>query len=409
VSTAPRRPTARLGAWRPIRLVLRREMDERLRARSFWVSTVLLLLAAVAGVVVPAILSRPPVPATVAVVGHPPASARSLVEAASATSGVPARAQRFATITAAEHALVAGKVTCLVIGDQEVLVRPSSELSSRDDALAASLGRALSLDRLSAELPRAERALLDHVPTSVPVRALPSPHRSSPSDPIAALAAAIGVYVLISTYGFRIAGGVAEEKGARVVEVLLATIRPVELLSGKVIGLGLVALGQVVIVAAGALAATLATGGSLLHGASPAVFGVAAAWFVVGYAFYCTAYAAAGASVGRPQDVYNITLPVQLPLLVAYVLAFSAIVSSPGTVDRVLAWLPPTAPISMTVLYGTGHAGVLSVVGSMVLSLVATVAMARLASRVYTGAILRNGQRVSLRRALAHDREILPS
>lgn len=394
--------------WRLIALVARREMNERLRAKSFWISSVLLVVAAVAGVVVPAVLSRPPAPETVAVVGRAPSSARALVALASATSGVPARTERFATVTRAEHALATGAVACLVVGDQEVVVRQSTRLSARQETLAGSLGRLLSLERLDAELPAADRALLEHAPASVPVRTLPTSGRTAPSDPFAALAAAIGVYVLISTYGFRIAGGVAEEKGARVVEVLLAAVRPVELLSGKVLGLGLVALGQVVLIAAGALAASLATGGALLHNASPAVFAVAAGWFVVGYAFYCTAYAAAGASVGRQQDVYNLTLPVQLPLLLAYVLAFTAIVSGPGTVERVLAWLPPTAPISMTVLYGTGHAGVASVLGSMALCLVATVAMARLASRVYAGAILRNGQRVPLRRALAREAEILP-
>lgn len=405
-TTAPGRSSRR--TWHLIGLVARREMNERLRAKSFWISSVLLVVAAVAGVVVPAALSRPPAPAVVGVVGHPPSSARTLVALASATSGTPARATRFATVGAAERALASGVVTCVVVGDQEVLVRPATSLSARDEALADSLGRALALARLDDELPAADRALLEHAPASVPVRALPSRRHRAPSDPLAALAAAIGVYVLISTYGFRIAGGVAEEKGARVVEVLLAAIRPVELLSGKVLGLGLVALGQVVLIAASALAASLATGGSLLHGASPAVFAVAAGWFVVGYAFYCTAYAAAGASVGRQQDVYNLTLPVQLPLLLAYVLAFTAIVSGPSTTERVLAWLPPTAPISMTVLFGTGHAGWPSVLGAMALCLVATVAMARLATRVYTAAILRNGQRVPLRRALAREAEILP-
>jgi ABC-2 type transport system permease protein len=408
----PRTTTARWRSrrrvWHLIGLVARREMSERLHAKSFWISSVLLVVAAVAGVVVPAILSEPPAPVTVAVVGHPPTSARTLVALASATSGVQARAERFATVTAAEHALASGGVACLVVGDQEVVVRPSTRLSAREATLAGSLGRLLSLERVDAELPAADRALLEQAPASVPVRTLPTSRGRAPSDPLAALAASIGVYVLISTYGFRIAGGVAEEKGARVVEVLLAALRPVELLSGKVLGLGLVALGQVALIAAGALTASLATGGSLLHGAPPAVFALAAGWFVVGYAFYCTAYAAAGASVGRQQDVYNLTLPVQLPLLLAYVLAFSAIISGPGTLERVLAWLPPTAPISMVVLFGTGHAGLGSVLGSMALCLLATVAMARLASRVYAGAILRNGQRVSLRRALAREAEILP-
>ena len=68
------------------------------------------------------------------------------------------------------------------------------------------------------------------------------------------------LYGQLLTYGFWVASGVVEEKASRVVEILLSTIRPRELLAGKVIGLGLLGLGQLLIVAAFGLAVAAAIG-----------------------------------------------------------------------------------------------------------------------------------------------------
>ena len=116
-------------------------------------------------------------------------------------------------------------------------------------------------------------------------------------------------------------------------------------------------------------------GSSLIHSASLQVVAVGALWIVVGYAFYCTAYAAAGSLVTKPSDAYNASLPVQLPLILSYILTFTVLYGDtvPGFY-WFLAYFPPTAPISMTVLVAVGVAHPWQVALSVLLCLAATVA-----------------------------------
>jgi ABC-2 type transport system permease protein len=92
--------------------------------------------------------------------------------------------------------------------------------------------------------------------------------------------------------------GVVEEKSSRVVELLLSTIKPTQVLAGKVIGLGLLGLGQLVVIAVLGLAA--AGAGAIEIDADVLVAAaLALAWFVVGYAFYGSAFACAASLVSR--------------------------------------------------------------------------------------------------------------
>ena len=139
------------------------------------------------------------------------------------------------------------------------------------------------------------------------------------------LAVSIVIYVLIVIYGVRITVGVSEEKASRVIEVLLAAVRPSQLLLGKVLGLGLLALGQALAIVVTFVVLGAAVGSSLIHSASLEVVGVGAMWIVIGYAFYCTAYAAAGSLVTKPSDASTASTPVQLPLIASYVLTFTVL------------------------------------------------------------------------------------
>ncbi|NEK87614.1 ABC transporter permease, partial [Blastococcus saxobsidens] len=119
------------------------------------------------------------------------------------------------------------------------------------------------------------------------------------------LVAIIGVvllYGLLIMFGQFIAQGVVEEKSSRVVELLLATMRPWQLLAGKIIGLGVLGLAQIVIIGvisvAGALAFDLvAVPGDLVGTVISVVAG-----FVLGYAFYAAIFAMAASLVSRQED-----------------------------------------------------------------------------------------------------------
>ena len=121
-----------------------------------------------------------------------------------------------------------------------------------------------------------------------------------------------------------------EEKSNRIVEILLATVRPWQLMLGKITGIGLVALVQVVIVAGVAL--VLASATKLVSiptlGVDVVISGVV--WFVLGYLMYALLFAAAGSMVSRQEDVSAVALPVILVLVSAWIIALSVAAPDPG-------------------------------------------------------------------------------
>jgi ABC-2 type transport system permease protein len=206
------------------------------------------------------------------------------------------------------------------------------------------------------------------------------------------------IFVMLSQYDTWILMGVMEEKSSRVIEVLLSAVRPIQLLTGKVLGIGLVALAQASLVVAFALILSKAVGSSLLHGSAPLVVVSTLIWLVLGYAFYSWVYAAAGSMAERQDQVQSLILPLSLPMIFGYVMALTGASSgSPSALLKVLAYLPPTAPFAVPVLVGFRAVTWWEFLGSALISVVCTIGIARVAATVYRRAILRTGARVRLR------------
>ena len=202
---------------------------------------------------------------------------------------------------------------------------------------------------------------------------------------------------MLTQYNTWILMGVMQEKASRVVEVLLATVRPIQLLGGKVLGIGLVAMGQAGLIVAVALVVGAAVGSDLLHGTAPLELVSQLLWLLLGYAFYCWVYAAAGSMAERQDQVQTLVLPLTLPIVLGYVLSITT--ASTGDVSvffRVLAYLPLTAPFAMPVLVGLGDVSWWQFVASVLISLAATAFMAWAAAGIYQRAVLQSGQRVRL-------------
>ncbi len=387
------------GGWlAPAWLVAARELRQGTRARSFRIVTVLLVLTVAAAVLVPAALHGRETTQTVGVVGGAEPAATDTVQTAARIAGVGVKAVRFPDLGTAEAQLRAGTVAAVLVGGREVLVKqaPVPGTTQSGATLSGALALAGGLARLSAAVPAG--ALRQGV--SLPVRGL-EPPLTSLSVRLTGFGMAMAIYIIVLIYGSRITVGVSEEKSSRVVEVLLAAVSPSQLLFGKVLGLGILALAQALAIIGTFVVLGAFVGSSLTHTASLAVVAVGALWIVVGYAFYCTAYAAAGSLVSKPSDAYNASLPVQLPLILSYILTFTVLYgSSVYGFYWFLAFFPPTAPISMTVLVAIGAAHPWQVALSVMLCVAATVGMARVAGTIYGRAILHSGARLKWRQVL---------
>ena len=234
--------------------------------------------------------------------------------------------------------------------------------------------------------------------TAVPITSL---HPSKGRHTSASATSIVGVillFVMLSQYNTWILIGVMEEKSSRVVEVLLAAVRPIQLLAGKVLGIGVVALAQAGLVVGFALLLAKLTGSSLLHGTAPLVMVSILFWLALGFTFYCWVYAAAGAMAERQDQVQTLALPLSVPLLVGYISSLTAATTGSASLFvKVLAYLPPTAPFAMSVLVGLGAVSWWQFAASALICVVSTFWVARLAATIYRRAILRTGGRVKLR------------
>jgi ABC-2 type transport system permease protein len=381
-------------------LVASREVRERLRGRVFRVGTVLILAVVGAAIVIPALNSKTAGPQRVGVVGALPAPLRAIVVSCAAGAGTTAHFVAEPDRAAAARDLRAGRLDLAIVYGREVVV--DKPLGPTDTSTTAQFVRAVA-DRLGvAEAVEAARLSPAQASVLAAARALPTDSLQTATKPrgAAGSTSVIGlvlVFVMLSQYLGWILMGVMEEKSSRVIEVLLAAVRPIQLLTGKVLGIGLVAFAQASLIVVFALVLGEGVGSDLLRGTAPVVLVSTLTWLVLGYAFYCWVYAAAGSLVERQDQVQGLAVPLSLPIIFGYVMALTAAgAGSASTFFKVLAYLPPTAPFAMPVLVGLGDVTWWEFALSAAISIVCTVGMARLATVIYRRAILRTGRRVRL-------------
>jgi ABC-2 type transport system permease protein len=405
--TGSRRRTSHVieDALGEVGMVAGREIRERIRGRIFRIGTLVLLVAVAAAIVIPTLhhSSGGPTKQTVGVVGRLSPQLEQVVRAAGTASQDVVKVVPERSLAAAKTDLRSGKVDLAIVGGNRVLLNlPASASSSPADpslvqTVASYLG-VLKAYRAGGLTPR-QAGLVDNA-KSAPVNTLqPSPKSTTTGTSVFGL---VLLFFMLTQYNTWILIGVMQEKSSRVVEVLLATVRPLQLLGGKVLGIGLVALGQAALVVGFALILAKAVGSNLLHGTGPLVLACQLLWLVLGYAFYCWVYAAAGSTAERQDQVQTLALPLSVPILVGYVFALT--VSSSGHPDlifKIFAYLPPTAPVCMPVLVGLSQVTWWEFGASVLISIAGTVGMAVFAARIYRRAVLQTGARVSIRQLLA--------
>jgi ABC-2 type transport system permease protein len=332
------------------------------------------------------------------VVTAPPGLASSVIADAAALGGR-ARVRVIGSAAAARSALDAHALDLVVEGGTAVLVR-----GQNTDPSVAVLAHLVTRDvavqgRLRAAGLSAERIQGTFAAAAAPVRRLIPASPGNPASRAIVVLGAIILYLSLVTYGGWVTSGVLEEKSSRVVEVILSAVRPRELLAGKVIGIGLLALGQFAAVALAGTIAAIAMGRHLPP-STPAAIGLIVVWFLLGYAFYCCAFAAAGAASSRQAEAPTVAGPLTLVILLGYLVSL-AIQSNPnGALARITPFIPPLAPMAMPARMLLGNAAPWELPVSAAVTLAATYGLVRLAGRAYSGTILRFGSRVTVREAL---------
>lgn len=376
-------------------LVARRELVERGRDRSFLVSTVLTLLVVVALAVIPTFVGGTD-RYDVGLADSAGLSAGALRESATALD-VRVRVHESDRATA-ERAVRGGDLSAALVAPGEVVVRTELDGVLRavlDGADATARGRA-SLTAAGLD-PAAVGAALQVPPLRVLVQS-PRDADATTRERIARVGTFV-LYIQLVGYGLWVGLGVVEEKSSRVVEVLLAAVPARTLLAGKVLGIGLLGLAQ--LLAIGVVGLTAATLAGSVHLGAAAAYPIAlvVGWFLLGYAFYATAMAAMAARVSRQEDLQNVTAPFTLLLVASFFGSLYAMDSPDSTAARVLAVVPPFSALVSPPRVAVGDAALWEVGLAVVLMLLAVAGLVVVAGRLYEGAVLRTGGRVGLREA----------
>lgn len=181
-----------------------------------------------------------------------------------------------------------------------------------------------------------------------------------------AFIASIVLYIAIFSSGYTVTSGVVEEKGSRVVEILLSTLQPGELLAGKVAGIGLVSLAQLATVLAAGLIASLTLGTFELPDAAAPTAILALVFFVLGYVFYGCAFAAAGAIVSRQEDSQSTTAPLMVALIGSFLISFNVLENPDTATAQLLSYIPVSAPLVVPAREAAGSLPVEQLVGAVV-------------------------------------------
>jgi ABC-2 type transport system permease protein len=381
---------------RAVKLVAGREVRERFRSRGFRASTAVMLLAVLGIVALAAHRSGGgPKRATVAVAGPAAAAVANAARDLQGAFDLRLELARTADPESARDEVAAGRADAAPVGDSLVVA------DDAPDGLAALLQEAArrvrtvdALERAGVPAAQARAALAVSPPV---VRVV-----GRDEDGAAALAFLVTLllYVGLFTFGYYVASGVVEEKSSRVIEVVLSAIRPVTLLAGKVIGIGLLGLAQLVAIAGVGFGAALLLDQVELPDAAPSAIALSIVYFVLGYAFYACLFAAAGAIVARQEDLQSTTAPIGLVLVVSYFVSIPVADSPDSTLARVATLVPATAPLSVPARAAQGALPAWELALSLGVMAAGTVLVLLLATRIYERSVLRLGAPLKLRQAL---------
>jgi len=245
-----------------------------------------------------------------------------------------------------------------------------------------------------------------------------------------AMALSVLVYLSLFLYGAQVMRGIIEEKTSRIVEVIISSVKPFQLMMGKIIGIGLVGLTQfllwlVLTFALTSVATTLIfdqqdisaqAAAQSLQGGN----GAAAAqgmdflnalqsinvtellvcfflFFMGGYFLYSALFAAVGSAVDSETEATQFTMPITMPLLLTYILSFGVLVNDPnGTIATWLSFIPFTSPIAMLVRVPFG-VPTWQIAVSLVILIAGFLFTTWVAGRIYKTGILMYGKKASFK------------
>ena len=429
--------------------IARREYVTRGRTRVFRIVTVVLVLVALGVSLAPVLIqwvdkstgstlvevevgdTKPALPAdaTIAAILNAEAGTTAAVTGggSNSTTGTPGAAPPYAVTTTTDDVSARARVesgasagllilsrdpTTHVLGF--TFVTKAKAIDRISQFMAGAATELAHLDLLAQSgIPPATQALLGQPPAYAAQLPNGQPVDTSPAGFVNQFATgfilSIVLFMAIIIYGQWVALSVAEEKSSRVMEIILGAASPFELLTGKVIGVGGLALTQYVIIFIPALIgllfqsqlSALILGGSagsvsLPQGLSIGLLLVFGLVFLLGFTFYAVLYAGAASLISRTEDVQNIVAPMSLVASAGYLVAVystTGLIPSDSKLIDIATYVPFFSPVMILTRIGAGTIGTGQAVVALAILAIAVPVALWVAARFYAAGVLMYGQR----------------
>lgn len=395
-------PDIRFGSWEAVRLVAGREVTMKMRSKAFIITTVATLVL-LAGFALVMKLSSNGSDDTVGVTQE----MEALAEPLKATGQQIGQSIDTKVVSEEEgrQQVADGTLDALLVsgtdGSLRVVVQKDLDGGLKDtlNVLAGQAALNQAITELGGDPAQVQSSVAG---ASVDVEPLEEPYPYQPEQLVLGIIAGILIYMSLLLNGQMVATGVVEEKSSRVVELLLSTIRPWQLMAGKVLGIGFVGLVQMLVIGGGGIAAALAL--DVLSISASAAIGTVVwlvVWYLLGFVMYSLVFAALGALVSRQEDVGGVLTPALMFVIVGYVIGISVLPSDPdNTLAEVLSIIPVFAPTLMPMRLAMGGVPVWEAALSVGLVLALIPLLVWLSGRIYANAVMRSGGKVKLRDAM---------
>ena len=267
--------------------------------------------------------------------------------------------------------------------------------------LADAINKALSERRIALEGLNAER--IRELTRGVELTVVDERGESDRGRVMLSLILVMFIYLTVLVYGVTVMRGVMEEKQSRIIEILLASVRPFDLMLGKVIGIGLVGLTQYVVwavfgvtISALSAGASLAVSGFSLPKISVSLMIFFIVYYLLGYFLYATLYATVGAMVSNEDDGQQAQWPITMTFAASFVASTLAMENPNSAAVTALSLIPFFGPSMMFLRIALGAAPVWQIAVSILLLIVTIIAVIWIAAKIYRVGVLMYGKRPTL-------------
>lgn len=386
-----------------------REISERARSKAYLITTGLTVLIVLGLIVAPTVFGSDTEESIVGTVGEGNeviiATAVDLGNANDEADDPPTIAietVEFESRDSATAALEDGEVDAVLVEGEEIVVENLGGFNGNSlvNGLQRAAGTVQIQEIIEEEGQQAANIIqiLTSDPLDTTTLSAADPEESD-SRTVIAYFGLLLLYMAVLLYGTWILTGVTEEKSNRVVEVLLSSVRPWQILGGKILGIGSLALLQLLGTIAVAVIALRVTGAFDLPPIEIGAVLNLLLWFVLGFLIFAVLFGAAGSLVSRTEDANTIAMPMSMAAVVGFFVSITALNDPDGVVATIFTFVPVTAPFVVPVRTALQSIPAWQYALALAICVASIGVLTVLAGRIYAGGLLRYGGRVGLREA----------